>query len=62
MPRPGPRRVSAQTKLTPTGLEAVKQRALDEGLTIRNGEPNVSEMLRIFAAYAQQHMPKGWRP
>lgn len=49
-------------KLNEDGIRHIDQRALDEGFTIRNGEPNRSEMIRLMLAYASQHMPKGWRP
>ena len=62
MPRPGPRRVLVATKLYDDEIAALDQRALDEGLTIRGGEPNRSEMIRRMLAYAQRHMPKGWKP
>lgn len=44
------------------GLEWMRQRATDEGLTKGNGEPNVSEFIRLCMAYARDNMPKGWRP
>lgn len=62
MPRSGPRRILAATKLTAGGIAWIKERALDEGLTIRGGEANQSEMMRIMLAYSSIHMPKGWRP
>lgn len=62
MPRTGPRRPITALRLSAEGLAHVDQRALDEGITIRGGEPNRSEMLRIMLAYAAQNMPKGWRP
>lgn len=49
-------------KLSEDGIAHIDQRALDEGLTIRGGEPNRSEMVRLMLAYASQNMPKGWRP
>ena len=62
MPRPGPRRPVVALRLSAQGIAHLDRRALDEGLTIRDGEPNRSEMARIYMAYAAQHMPKGWRP
>lgn len=62
MPRTGPRRPVTALRLSVEGLAYIDQRALDEGLTIRNGEPNRSEMMRILIAYAAGNMPKGWRP
>lgn len=44
------------------GLARIDRRALDEGLTIRRGEPNRSEMIRLATAYGLAHMPAGWRP
>jgi hypothetical protein len=60
MPRQGPRRTLAAVKLLDSEIAAIDQRALDEGLTIRNGEPNRSEMMRRMLAYADRYMPKGW--
>jgi hypothetical protein len=62
MPRPGPRRPNTTLRLSVEDIEWTDQRALDEDLTIRGGEPNRSEMLRLMWAYAQRYMPKGWRP
>lgn len=62
MPRSGPRRQIVATKLTDEEISSWDRRALDEGLTIRNGEPNRSEILRNALAYAAEHMPIGWRP
>jgi hypothetical protein len=61
MPRPGPPRILVATKLTKQGIDWIDQRARDEGLTIRGGDPNRSEMLRLMIAYAATYMPKGWR-
>lgn len=49
-------------RLSEAGRAWLDRRALAEGLTIRSGEPNRSEIARIAFAYAQRHMPKGWRP
>jgi hypothetical protein len=49
-------------RLSGAGLAWIDQRALAEGLTIRGGEPNRSELVRLALAYASAHMPKGWRP
>jgi hypothetical protein len=62
MPRTGPRRPMVGVKLSEEGIAHIDQRALDEGFTIRGGEPNRSEMVRLMLAYASQNMPKGWRP
>jgi hypothetical protein len=62
MPRPGPRRPGVTVRLSEPGRDWIDQRARDEGLTIRNGDPNRSEMIRLALAYAQRHMPEGWRP
>jgi hypothetical protein len=61
MPRPGPRRPLVALRLSEQGIEWLDQRARDEGLT-QGDEPNRSEMIRLALAYAQQHMPRGWRP
>lgn len=67
MPRPGPdgpgtRRVPVGIRLSPAEVADLDARALAEGLTIRNGEPNRSELIRLDLAYAAAHRPKGWRP
>ena len=65
MPRTGPRRPTVSIRLAETGTGGsadIDRRALEEGLTIRGGEPNRSEMARVMLVYAAQHMPKGWRP
>lgn len=62
MPRVGPVRRNVVVRMSEAGIESVKQRAIDEQVVKRSGEPNVSEMLRIMFAFAQRNMPKGWRP
>ncbi len=62
MPRPGPRRRLVALKLEDEAIARVDARALLESLTIRGGEPNRSEALRLLVAYALDHMPPGWRP
>ncbi len=61
MARPGPRRRLVALKLGDEAIAAVDTRALAEGLTIRGGEPNRSDALRLLVAYALAHMPNGWR-
>lgn len=62
MPWPGPRRPIVSIRLSVDGRDWIDQRALSEGLTSRNGEPQRSEMIRIMLAYASANMPRGWRP
>jgi len=62
MPRPGPRRPTVLVRLAQEGIDWIDQRALDESLVKRNGDPLRSEMIRLMLAYAQRYMPKGWRP
>lgn len=62
MPRPGPRRRLVALKLDDEAIADVDARAVAEGLTIRGGQPNRSEMLRLAIAYGMRHMPEGWRP
>lgn len=62
MPRPGPRRRLVALKLDDEAIAAVDARALSEGLTIRGGDVNRSEMLRLAIAYGMANMPQGWRP
>lgn len=62
MPRPGPRRTLVAAKLSDEEISWLDDQALREGFTIRGGEPNRSQMLRLAIAYARGHMPYGWRP
>lgn len=62
MPRPGPVRPIVGARLDDDAIARVDARALLEGLTIRNGDPNRSEALRLLVTYALDHMPPGWRP
>jgi hypothetical protein len=55
MPRPGPRRPLVALRLSDQGIKWLDQRAEDE-------QVNRSEVVRLALAYAQRHMPKGWRP
>ncbi len=43
-------------------IQALDERAVAEDLRFETGKPNRSELIRIMCAYAQQHMPPGWRP
>jgi hypothetical protein len=52
MPWPGPRRIAVAVRLRADGIAAVDALALRRGLTIRNGEPNRSEMVRRLLAEA----------
>lgn len=62
MPRPGPRRPHTALRLSVEGHAWVDQRAREEGFVKGNGDPNRSELIRLALAYAQRHMPRGWRP
>lgn len=55
MPRPGPRRPYVAVRLSQDGLDWIDQQAAAHGV-------NRSEQIRVMLAYAQQHMPKDWRP
>ncbi len=55
-PRPGPRRPLVAIRLTESGLIYIDKRAGAEA------DGNRSEMIRRMLAYAQRHMPIGWRP
>lgn len=61
-PRSGPRRPLFAIKMSQSGIDWIRQRAVDEGLTKTNGGGNASEMARIMLAYAAAKMPAGWRP
>ena len=52
MPRPGPRRPSVTIRLSDSGLAVIDRLAVADGLTIRNGEPNRSAMIRKLLAEA----------
>lgn len=45
----------AQARISPEGSEAI-----DKAATRENVER--SDMIRLMLAYANQHMPPGWRP
>lgn len=51
----GERRVKADFRMYPEGLESVRKRAEREGV-------NVSELLRRLVAYGVEKMPQGWDP
>lgn len=55
MPRKGPRRPVTALRLSAEGIAVVDERAEQEGV-------NRSEMIRIMLIYAEQYMPRGWRP
>jgi len=48
-------RVTIAVRVSPNGLRAIDQRAVDD-------DRNRSEMIRRLLAFAVIHMPKGWRP
>lgn len=62
MPRTGPRRGMVAFKATDDEVAEYDRQALAEGFVIRNGEPNRSELIRLWLAYARQNIPQGWRP
>jgi hypothetical protein len=62
MPRPGPVRPIVGVRLCDKEIADIDRRALEENLTIRGGEPNRSQMIRLLVAYAMEQMPAGWRP
>lgn len=55
MPRPGPRRPNIGVRLSDEELARIDK------LAERAGR-NRSEQIRTMLAYAQEHMPKGWKP
>lgn len=55
MPRPGPRRPYVAVRLNPDGLAWIDELAAERGI-------NRSETLRLMLAYAQQRMPRTWKP
>jgi len=62
MPRTGPQRRMIGVKLSDAGIDWLTERAEAEGLLMKRGTPNRSELLRIMVTYAQRNMPEGWRP
>lgn len=54
-PRTGPRRPTVTFRIADAGIRRLEERAAAEGV-------QRSELLRIMLAYADRHMPKGWRP
>lgn len=62
MPRQGPRRTHVAVRLLDEQIEQLDWRANQEGILTKAGEPNRAELLRIMLAYAEEHMPDGWRP
>ncbi len=49
-------------RATEAAVARLDQRATDEGLHTKEGGSNRSEMIRLMLAYADRHMPTGWRP
>ena len=52
---PGQQKRSKTLRISPGGIAWIEQRADEEGVVD-------SELIRLALAYAQRHMPKGWRP
>jgi hypothetical protein len=55
-------RRTVNTRLSWAAVERLEDRARLEDLMDAAGKPNRSEMIRIMLAYADRHMPRGWRP
>lgn len=62
MPRPGPVRPLVGVKMDANQIELYDQQAAVEGLLMKSGKPNRSELIRLKLAFADEHMPSGWRP
>ncbi|MFI6433566.1 hypothetical protein ACWFRB_01825 [Rhodococcus sp. NPDC055112] len=62
MPRPGPVRPLVGVKMDAVRIEEYDAQAQQEGLLMKSGKPNRSELIRIKLAFADEHMPNGWRP
>ncbi|MFF0817654.1 hypothetical protein ACFYVR_21180 [Rhodococcus sp. NPDC003318] len=62
MPRPGPVRPLVGVKMDADRIELYDEQAVREGLLMKSGRPNRSELIRIKLAFADEHMPAGWRP
>jgi metal-responsive CopG/Arc/MetJ family transcriptional regulator len=62
MPRPGPVRPKVTIRLDEEIVDLLNQRATDEELPTKAGEPNRSELIRLLIAHGLEHMPAGWRP
>jgi hypothetical protein len=62
MPRPGPVRPLVGVKMDAIQIAFYDEQAAIEGLLMKSGKPNRSELIRIKLAFADEHMPAGWRP
>ena len=62
MPRPGPVRPLVGVKMDANQIATYDQQAQVEGLLMKSGKPNRSELIRLKLAFADEHMPAGWRP
>ncbi|MGG7100875.1 hypothetical protein [Rhodococcus sp. 24CO] len=62
MPRPGPRRAATALRLGDDILMQLDERALLEEFVKGDGEPNRSDMIRLFVDYGLATMPMNWRP
>ncbi|EME21832.1 hypothetical protein G419_08259 [Rhodococcus triatomae BKS 15-14] len=49
-------------KMDAVQIEFYDKQAAIEGLLMKSGKPNRSELIRIKLAFADEHMPAGWRP
>jgi len=62
MPRPGPAMDLVGVRLPTADIILLDGRALLEGRTDDDGQPNRSAMARVLIAYALAEMPIGWTP
>lgn len=62
MTRSSERRPATALRLGEDVLERIDNRAIAEGLLKGNGDPNRSELIRLFIDFGEQFMPPDWRP
>ncbi|MFC9514611.1 hypothetical protein ACFTSD_02665 [Nocardiaceae bacterium NPDC056970] len=62
MERHAKKRPQVAIRLTEAQIDDLDWLAGKEGLHMKNGDPNRSELVRIMLAYAREYMPNGWRP
>lgn len=49
-------------RLARSAIEYIDRLAVEEGVVLRDGKPNRSEMIRLLLAFALRNWKRGWRP
>ncbi len=62
MTRSTERRPATALRLGEDVLAKIDRRAIAEGLLKGNGDPNRSELIRLYIDFGEQFMPPDWRP